>query len=297
MKLKNTEGEMKDEVVAEEEERKEVTSADSPQQEEEEDVCPVCIEPLQKDPTKFNRYTCCGKGIHLWCDEGIKVSSLSHEQKNSCPLCRAKHPGSHEEMVEQVRPWVEKGKAWAQSLLGDKYYHGVGVDQSYQQARELFELSASQGNISAQYNLGIMYEQGQHVDQSYERAKDYFEAAARQGSADAQYSLGALYANGEGVEQSFERAREWWIKAAEQGQELAIKQLQRLDKHEGRTTPSFIPKPLECASCYRPHDPSEHKLRPCNGCHLVYYCGKKCQKKHWKKELNGHKKMCNKKAK
>ena len=32
-------------------------------------------------------------------------------------------------------------------------------------------------------------------------------------------------------------------------------------------------------SCYmyRPHDPSEHKLRPCNGCHHIYYCGKECQ--------------------
>ena len=71
--------------------------------------------------------------------------------------------------------------------------------------------------------------------------------------------LGCLYCNGQGVEQSNEIAREWWIKSAEQGVEGAIKELQDLDKAEGRTTPSFIPKPLECASCYRPHDPSENK--------------------------------------
>ena len=127
------------------------------------------------------------------------------------------------------------------------------------------------------------------------RDTKYFEAAARQGMAVAQFNLGVLYYEGQGVKQSFEAARERWMKSAEQGDEDAITNLQVLDKEEGRTTPSFIPKPLECASCYRPHDPPEHKLRPCNGCHRVYYCGKECQVKHWKAELNGHKKRCNKK--
>ena len=169
---------MKDEVVVEEEEgeTKETATADLPQQEEEEeDVCPVCIEPLQKDPSKFVRYACCGKGIHKWCNEGIKVSTLSYEQKSCCPLCRAKYPKSEEEIIEQLRSWVEKGKAWAQQLLGQKYHYGLGVDQSYQQARQLFELAANQGEASAQQSLGLMYKEGQGVNQSYERAKEYEE--------------------------------------------------------------------------------------------------------------------------
>jgi len=161
----------------------------------------------------------------------------------------------------------------------------------------LFELSASQGYARAQCRLGLMYDNGRGVDQSFERAAEYYEAAARQGTVDAQYNVGCLYYKGNGVEQSFATAREWWMKSAEQGNESAIKGLQILDKKEGRTTPSFTPKPLECASCYRPHDPSEHKLRPCARCHRVYYCGKECQVKHWKDKRNGHKKRCNKKAK
>ena len=65
MNLKNTEGEMKDEVVVEVEEIEEVeeeqeegetkeTVTAVSQQQEEEDVCPVCIEPLQKDSVKFD---------------------------------------------------------------------------------------------------------------------------------------------------------------------------------------------------------------------------------------------------
>ena len=289
---------MKDEVVEEEEEgeTKETATTGLQQQQEEEDVCPVCIEPLQKDTAKFARYTCCGKGIHIWCEEGIQVSSLSFEQKNSCPLCRVKYPNAGEEQIERLRLWVEKGKAWAQNLLGQKYDNGLGVDQSYQQAAELYELSANQGDATAQYHLGIIYGEGQGVDQSYEKAAEYYKAAARQGLADAQNNLGTLYANGRGVKKSFETAREWLVKSAEQGNELAIKNLQQLDEFEGRTTPSFIPKPFECAACYRPHDPPEHKLRPCQRCHRVYYCGRECQVKHWKAK-NGHKKKCNKKTK
>jgi len=156
-------------------------------------------------------------------------------------------------------------------------------------------LSASQGDAHAQFNLGVMYHQGHGVDQSYERAAEYYEASARQGHSVAQCNLGLLYANGQGVEESIETGLAWLMNSAEQGEEHAIKNLQILDKQEGRTTPSFVPKPFECASCYRPHDPTEHKLRPCKRCHRVYYCGKECQKEHWKRKLNGHKNMCNKK--
>ena len=212
-------------------------------------------------------------------------------------MCRTKHlaEGSKEHF-DQLQRWVEKGKAWAQVMLGEMYERGLGVDQSFQQAAELYELAANQGDATAQYALGVMYLNGEGVDQSYERAAEYFEAAARQGMDDAQYNLGCLYDNGHGVEQSNETARELWIKAAEGGNENAIYNLQNLDKEEGRTTPSFTPKPFECATCFRPHDPSEHKLRPCNRCHRVYYCGRECQVEHWKAEVNGHKKNCNKKT-
>ena len=205
-------------------------------------------------------------------------------------MCRTKHPAAgSKEIFERLRRWVEKGKAWAQSLLGDKYKFGKGVDQSYQQARELFELSASQGNISAQHNLGLMYYHGQDVDQSYEKAAEYFEPSARQGMSEAQYGLGKLYANGQGVEQSFEKARELWMKSAEQGQEEAIEGLQKLDEAEGRPTPSFTP-PKRCSTCDTPKT-STHKLRNCK-CKGVQYCNATCQKTHWKSHKKEHRRVC-----
>jgi len=141
----------------------------------------------------------------------------------------------------------------------------------------------------------VFYRDSQSLDLNYERAKEYFEAAARQGYHRSQCNLGAFYINGQGVERSMETGREWMMKAAEQGFEHAIKALRQLDEAEGRTTPSFTPKPFECGLCYRPHDPSENKLRPCKRCHRVFYCGKVCQAKHWKGEGDhGHKPYCNK---
>jgi len=120
------------------------------------------------------------------------VSSLSHEQKKVV-LCVVQSIQLHMRRTSsRIRRWVEKGKAWAQNMLGQRYEVGLGVDQSYQQARELYELAACQGNAISQFRLGIMYQHGQGVDQSNEQAKEYYEAAARQGLDFAQFNLGAL---------------------------------------------------------------------------------------------------------
>ena len=255
----------------------------------EKEVCSICLDDLRKyGLNTFGRATCCGKGLHIKCRLGVIASTLSKKQKSQCVMCRTKYPRSEKETIEQLRPWVEKGKAWAQKMLGDRYHRGVGFEQSYQQAKELFKLSASQGNIDAQFRLGVMYDIGQGVDQSDERAAEYYEAAARQGYAIAQLNLGNFYGNGRGVEQSFETAREWWIKAAEQGDETAIKNLQILDKHEGRTTPSFTP-PKRCSACDAPKT-FTHKLRDCK-CKAVQYCNAKCQAAHWESHQEEHRRL------
>ena len=71
-------------------------------------------------------------------------------------MCRTMGPTSDEERVERVRRWADKGKAWAQSMLGDRYAGGIGVDQSYQQAKELFELAASQGKSTSHVHMQMV---------------------------------------------------------------------------------------------------------------------------------------------
>ena len=77
------------------------------------------------DSNKFIRYTCCGKGIHKWCDEGIDASSLSYEQKNSCPLCRTKYPISKEETlkipIQMVSNYIISSKTNERSYVISKF--------------------------------------------------------------------------------------------------------------------------------------------------------------------------------
>jgi hypothetical protein len=198
--------------------------------------CPVCLEILPKDVTKFLFFTCCGNGIHIHCFKDMETMKMA----GTCPFCRAPRPTSDEEHIKYLRPWVKKKKAWAQNLMGRMYYHGQGVKQSYEMAAKLYELSARQGDVNSMYNLGVMYEGGEGVEQSYERAAEYYKQAAEQGHVGAMTILGNLYIQGVGVGQSNELAREWWTKAANVGHETAIKCLKILDEEEaksgGRTT-------------------------------------------------------------
>ena len=167
-------------------ERKEdhATEQAANEKEEEGDECPICLEILPKDETKYDRFLCCGNGIHMHCIEDLS----SMEVGRNCPLCRAKTPTSDEECVKLLRPWVKKKKAWAQNGMAEMYKDGIGVKQSYEMARRLYEQTAQQGDAGAMFNLGVMYHDGLGVEQSYEKAKEYFEQAAQLGYAGAQYN-------------------------------------------------------------------------------------------------------------
>ena len=65
-----------------------------------------------------------------------------------------------------LRGFAEEGADGAQYILGNRYYSGDGVEQSYTEAVRWYRLSAQQGNAYAQYNLGICYKKGYGVPKS-----------------------------------------------------------------------------------------------------------------------------------
>jgi TPR repeat protein len=210
----------------------ETTKTTKVMEEEEGDECPICLEILPNDATKFTRFTCCGNGIHIHCFKDMESMKMA----GTCPFCRASRPTSDEECVKYLCPWVKKKKAWALQLMGQKYKDGVGVKQSYEMSRRLFELAAQQGDTTAMAFLGDMYQHEEGVEQSYKKAFEYYEQAAQLGHALAQYNLGVMYYNGQSVERDLTNARELFASAAAQGNEAAINGLKALDKQEGRTT-------------------------------------------------------------
>ena len=168
-----------------------------------------------------------------------------------------------------------------------KYNLGSGVGQSFEKAIEYLTLALQQGDPNAMFGLATMYDCGAGVAKSLEKAIELYTQAANQGHGGAQVNLGIMYYSGEGIDQSFELAREWWIKAAVQDKENALQMLQRLDKEEGRTTPTI----LCCSTCGKPKTPLR-PLHPCKLCHAVQYCGRECQVQHWKQ--GGHRRECKK---
>jgi TPR repeat protein len=279
------------------------------------------MDELPVDCTTFNRMICCGKGMHKHCAERVKRSKMSEALKDRCPECRQNFPTTHEEAVKQVRVWVDKGKAWAQSNLASKYKYGAGVPQSYEDAVKYYNMAVEQGNPNAMFALAILYDHGHGVAQSYQKAADLYALAAnqrhggalfnlgnayysggkgvaqsyskaielytlaaKQGVANAQDNLGIIYYQGKLVAQSNDMAREWWLKAALEGHKGAIQHLQTLDQQEGKTTPT-----LPCCAACGTHETTRCPLKSCNRCHTAQYCNRDCQMTHWK---DGHKREC-----
>lgn len=120
---------------------------------------------------------------------------------------------------------AEAGDAESQRYLGECYFAGECVSQSYKESVKWLRKAAEQGDAESQGYLGACYYGGKGVSQSYEKAVKWFRKAAEQGNEDAQCLLGQCYFAGKGVSQSYEEAVKWYRKAAEQGNVLASKVL------------------------------------------------------------------------
>ncbi|WP_321447603.1 tetratricopeptide repeat protein [uncultured Cohaesibacter sp.] len=105
----------------------------------------------------------------------------------------------------------------AQTLLGELYLKGIGVEQDLKEAANWFELAADRGDREAQFNIGLLYAQGQGVEKNLDKALAYFRKAAEQDQKNAQFNLGLLYLRGQLVERDITKAMDLLTKSAQQG--------------------------------------------------------------------------------
>lgn len=99
------------------------------------------------------------------------------------------------------------------------YELGVAAYQNkqFEKAREHWEDSASEGNISAIFNLGILLSKGVGGAADLERAAALFKRAGDAGLAMGQHNLALAYYAGKGVLKDHKQAKFWWERAARQG--------------------------------------------------------------------------------
>jgi len=85
----------------------------------------------------------------------------------------------------------------ASTKLANLYFLGLGVEQDYERAAELYSRAAFAGDVSAQVNLGHIYKLGRGVKENKELAYAWFNLARGQGSDNAQLYMSELLADHE----------------------------------------------------------------------------------------------------
>ena len=142
--------------------------------------CPICMEPTNFDAVMTQYWVCCGQKMCGKC--GTDYQPTRKGELKSCPFCR--HPlmcANEAKYQSQLLKWCEKGKAWAQTILGDRYNRGeYYIGKHIEKAIYYLELAAAQGQHLALYNLGDLYLFGNGEQlMDYEKALHYFKLAAR----------------------------------------------------------------------------------------------------------------------
>ncbi len=122
--------------------------------------------------------------------------------------------GSEKEAFKSLSVLAKNGDIDSQTLLGEMYLDGIGVEIDFKQA--FFWLSkASKSDLEAQYLLGFMYENGLYVDKDNSKALSFYESSAKKGGLLAQFNLAMMYRDGEGgVAKDMDKAMMWIEKAS-----------------------------------------------------------------------------------
>ena len=82
---------------------------------------------------------------------------------------------------KSLKALAEKGDTDAQNELGDRYYHGQGLEKDFKEAVKWYRKAAEQGVADAQTNLGVMYYNGQGVEKDFVTALAWYNIAVTNG--------------------------------------------------------------------------------------------------------------------
>ena len=147
-------------------------------------------------------------------------------QNNFVPSMQAIAYYYHEqEDYAHAIQWYEKardhGSLNAMHNLGDMYYNGIGVEQSYEKAFQLF--SEGKDYPLCKYRMALMLRKGEGVKADPAQANTLLREAADAGNARAQYQLGIDYYAGNYSEQNFKQAVTYLMKALENPTEAMVR--------------------------------------------------------------------------
>ncbi|MBE6946352.1 MAG: TIR domain-containing protein [Ruminococcaceae bacterium] len=106
----------------------------------------------------------------------------------------------------------------------DAYYYGSNGQQSYAQARDLYQQAAEAGNADAMWMLGNLHFFGLTGAEDHDTACRWYQQAAKAGHLAAMYDLGRCHYHGRG---DYPQAFRWFKEAAQGGSIEAMIDLSR----------------------------------------------------------------------
>lgn len=120
------------------------------------------------------------------------------------------------------------GSQDASYLLGDLYYFGEGVSQSYAKAAEYYEKAGQQPQ--ALFSLASLYIAGDGVTEDAKKAVSLYTQSADLQHSSAQHTLGYLYESGDydAIQPDHEIASQWYQKACDNDESRSCQALKRL---------------------------------------------------------------------
>mmetsp|Transcript_38348 Transcript_38348/g.44689 ORF Transcript_38348/g.44689 Transcript_38348/m.44689 type:complete len:511 (+) Transcript_38348:111-1643(+) len=213
------------------------------------------------------------------------------------------------------RQGSEQGHGLAQLYLSRLYSEGTGVEKDENESMRLISLAAAQGVTQAMQYLGMTYyskildeTNGTYLPAPTHLAIYWSAKAAKQGSACgiAQLAGSLLVAS-----HVWHGRRQFSVHRSLAMEDLTpghatlptvMRLVRKVKTFRDKTANKIVETMMNkqylktlkkyCAVCKNSvHDRKDVELKACSTCKVYYYCGKKCQTRHWKL---GHKIDCQK---
>mmetsp|Transcript_4118 Transcript_4118/g.5338 ORF Transcript_4118/g.5338 Transcript_4118/m.5338 type:complete len:201 (-) Transcript_4118:420-1022(-) len=115
--------------------------------------------------------------------------------RGKCPLCREKMPieGDYKEIGSMLLKHANKGRAWAQVYVGNKYFNGVNSFALDKEKRlQSIKQAADQRDPDGLFEMALTCKEGT-LERNESRYMHYLKEAANLGQQDAQEELATAY--------------------------------------------------------------------------------------------------------
>ena len=133
--------------------------------------------------------------------------------------------GDYEQAAKYIKKAARMGEILAQYSLAEYYEKGIGVQQDYAKAAQLYEKVARSRkpgvfygmpktpHCAAAYALGRLHEEGLLPNSSMEEAVKWYKRSAELGEAEACLKLAEMYLEGRGVPQDYLESLHYTLEA------------------------------------------------------------------------------------